>query len=74
MVVAYDRATGDEVWQTTLTSQVPHEAGHNTNTFASSSPVTDGERLYVSFGSRGVFCMDFSGKKLWEKDLGEMQT
>jgi len=74
MVVAYERSTGNEVWRTTLTSQVPHEAGHNTKTFASSSPVTDGQRLYVSFGSRGVYALDFDGNKLWDKDLGKMQT
>ena len=74
MVIAFDRQTGDQVWATTLTSQVPHEAGHNTNTFASSSPLTDGDRLYVSFGSRGVFALDFDGNELWSKDLGRMQT
>ncbi|TWU16240.1 outer membrane biogenesis protein BamB [Allorhodopirellula heiligendammensis] len=74
MVLAYDRATGDEIWRTTLAQQVPHEAGHSTNTFASSSPVTDGERLYMSFGSRGVFCLDFDGNPIWEVDLGQMQT
>jgi outer membrane protein assembly factor BamB len=74
MVIAYDRGNGQEVWRSILTSQVPHEAGHNTNTFASSSPVTDGTRLYVSFGSRGVYALDLNGEKLWEKDLGQMQT
>lgn len=74
MVLAYDRATGKEVWRTTLTSQVPHEAGHNTNTFASSSPITDGEKIYVSFGSQGIYSLDLSGQMLWAKDLGKMQT
>ncbi len=74
MVVCYDRATGKEVWRTTLTSQVPHESGHKTNTFASSSPITDGEKIYVSFGSQGIYCLDLSGNKLWSKDLGKMQT
>ncbi|MCM2374643.1 PQQ-like beta-propeller repeat protein [Rhodopirellula sp. ICT_H3.1] len=74
MVLCYDKATGEEIWRTTATEQVPHEAGHNTNTFASSSPVTDGKRLYVSFGSRGVHCLDLNGKLLWSKDLGKMQT
>ncbi len=74
MVIAYDRVTGKEIWRTTATEQVPHEAGHNTNTHASSSPVTDGDRLYVSFGSRGVFCFDLDGKPLWDRDLGQMQT
>lgn len=74
LVIAYDRANGEEVWRTSVTQEVPHEAGHNTNTFASSSPVTDGERLYMSFGSRGVFCLDLDGKQLWSVDLGQMQT
>ncbi len=74
MVLAYDRSTGKEVWRTSLTQQIPHEAGHNTNTFASSSPVSDGERLYMSFGSRGVFCLDLNGKQLWDVNLGQMQT
>ena len=73
-MVAFDRQTGKQIWRTNLTEQVPHEAGHRTNTFASSSPVTDGERLYVSFGSRGVFAVDLTGKVLWEKTLGKMQT
>lgn len=74
MVLAFDRATGKEIWRTSLTQQVPHEAGHSTNTFASSSPVTDGKHLFVSFGSRGVFCLDLEGKVQWQRDLGQMQT
>lgn len=74
MVIAYDRASGKEVWRTVVTEQVPHEAGHNTNTFASASPITDGERLYVSFGSRGLYCLDMNGKVLWDRNLGTMQT
>ncbi|WDQ17208.1 PQQ-binding-like beta-propeller repeat protein [Rhodopirellula sp. P2] len=74
MVIAYDRTDGKEIWRTSLTQEVPHEAGHNTNTLASSSPITDGEKLYMSFGSRGVFCLDLDGKQLWSVDLGQMQT
>jgi outer membrane protein assembly factor BamB len=32
--------------------------------------VTDGRYLYASFGSRGIYCYDFNGKLIWEKDLG----
>nr|WP_231617428.1 PQQ-binding-like beta-propeller repeat protein [Novipirellula aureliae] len=74
MILAFDRATGNEIWRTSLTQQIPHESIHNTNTFASASPVTDGERLYVSFGSRGVFCLDLDGKQLWDVSFGQMQT
>jgi outer membrane protein assembly factor BamB len=53
---------------------VPHEGYHRTyGSFASNSPITDGKYLYASFGSRGVFCYDFNGKLIWEKDLGQMR-
>ncbi len=74
VVLCYDRKSGEKRWQTVATEEIPHEAGHNTNTFASSSPVTDGKHLYVYFGSRGVFCFDLDGNKQWERDLGQMQT
>jgi outer membrane protein assembly factor BamB len=73
-VVAVDRKSGEIVWQKTARKEVPHEGRHATNSFASGSPVTDGERLWVSFGSRGVYCYDLNGKLLWEKDLGDMRT
>ncbi|MEO6245113.1 MAG: PQQ-binding-like beta-propeller repeat protein [Opitutaceae bacterium] len=73
-VVALDRKTGAVVWQKVARREVPHEGKHATNSFASASPVTDGERLYASFGSRGIYCYDLQGKLLWEKDLGDMQT
>jgi outer membrane protein assembly factor BamB len=53
---------------------VPHEGRHRTNSYASASPTTDGRRLYVSFGSRGIFCYDLQGTLLWDLDLGDMVT
>lgn len=73
-VVAVDRATGAIAWQKTARREVPHEGRHATNSFASGSPVTDGEHLYVSFGSRGLYCYDLQGNLKWEKDLGDMKT
>ncbi len=74
IVVAVNRSTGAILWQKTARREVPHEGKHATNSFASCSPVTDGERLYASFGSRGLYCYDLDGKILWEKDLGDMTT
>jgi outer membrane protein assembly factor BamB len=73
-VMALDRATGRTVWSQVARREVPHEGKHPTNSFASGSPVTDGERLYVTFGSRGYYCYDLDGKLLWEKDLGALRT
>ncbi|UUO08233.1 PQQ-like beta-propeller repeat protein [Blastopirellula sp. J2-11] len=74
VVLCIDRNTGKTLWQRVACEAVPHEGGHATNTFASSSPVTDGERLYVSFGSFGVYAYTLDGDLVWKKDLGKMQT
>jgi outer membrane protein assembly factor BamB len=73
-VVALDRATGAVAWKKVARREVPHEGKHQTNSFASASPLTDGEHLYASFGSRGLYCYDLQGNLKWEKDLGDMQT
>lgn len=73
-VLCLDRASGQLRWQRTATEQVPHEGHHTSHGYASASPTTDGQRLYVSFGSRGLFCYDLDGNLVWHRDLGEMQT
>jgi outer membrane protein assembly factor BamB len=73
-VIALDRATGKILWQKTARREVPHEGHHATHGYASGSPVTDGEFVYASFGSRGVYCYDFQGNLKWEKNLGRMRT
>ena len=73
-VTSIDRQTGKVQWQQMATEQVPHEGRHDSHTYAAGSPTTDGERLYASFGSRGIFCYTLTGELVWEKDLGDMRT
>ena len=73
-VIAVDRRSGKIAWQKIARKEVPHEGHHPSHGYASASPVTDGERLYVSFGSRGFYCYDLQGNLHWEKDLGDMQS
>lgn len=73
-ILCLDRNTGKMLWKQVARKAVPHERGHETNTFASASPITDGKFLYASFGSYGIYCYDLDGKKIWETDLGDMQT
>ena len=71
VVLCLDKNTGKVLWQKVAKTTVPHEGFHRTyGSFASNSPMTDGKNLYVSFGSRGVYCYDLNGKLIWEKDLG----
>ena len=74
VVSSYDRSSGKLLWQRAVIEQVPHEGKHDTNTYAAGSPVTDGERLYFAFGSRGVFCYSLDGTEVWNIDLGDMRT
>jgi outer membrane protein assembly factor BamB len=70
-VLALDRKTGRILWQKTAKTATPHEGYHRAyGSFASNSPATDGRYVYASFGSRGIYCYDFNGKLVWEKDLG----
>ena len=74
VALAISRRDGSVSWQKVLREEWPHEGGHVTGSLASSSPVTDGELLYVFFGSRGLYCLNLKGDVVWSKDLGRMHT
>lgn len=74
VVLVLDRQNGRTLWQKTARAEVPHEGTHTDGTWASNSPVTDGEHVFAYFGSRGLYCYDMQGDLQWEKDLGDMQT
>jgi outer membrane protein assembly factor BamB len=70
-VLALDRGDGHVVWQKAVTERLPVASTHQTNGYASSSPVTDGQGLYASFGSHGVYALDpKSGEVRWSFELG----
>jgi outer membrane protein assembly factor BamB len=74
VVLALSRADGTVKWRRSVREELPHEGLHQDGTYASGSVLTDGSRVYAFFGSRGLYALDMSGKPLWEKDLGRMQT
>src|SRR5690606_36184490 len=70
-----DRADGSLLWEQTAIEAVPHQETHTTNSFASASPCTDGQRVYAHFGSRGLYCYDMEGQLLWQRnDFSPMTT
>jgi outer membrane protein assembly factor BamB len=58
------------LWEKTVEYK-DKEPTHQTNPYCAASPVTDGERVVVSYGSAGLFCYDFKGELLWRRDLGK---
>jgi outer membrane protein assembly factor BamB len=69
-VVCIDLGSGNVVWEKTAHEGQPAIATHPNNTYASETPVTDGERLVAYFGMTGVYCYDLDGNPLWQKELG----
>lgn len=68
-LMCFDRKNGKLLWQVG-TEWVDADPTHSTNPLCSSSPVTDGERVIVWFGSAGLYCYDMEGKEVWKRDLG----
>jgi outer membrane protein assembly factor BamB len=73
-VYCLDRATGKVIWKQRALEGKPRIAIQQSNTYATETPVTDGERVYAYFGMHGLFCYDFAGKLLWKKDFGAYPT
>jgi outer membrane protein assembly factor BamB len=73
-LVCLDRKTGKTLWEETVCQVKPHQGHHNDHGFASFSPVTDGELVWAAYGSRGIYCYDVNGKKIWNKELPTLAT
>lgn len=72
-LLAVDRTTGKIIWDKAVPAKQPETRyqGYVTHHgYATSTPVTDGERIYVFYGKSGVFAYDRDGKQLWQADVG----
>ena len=74
MVYCLDFKTGKTLWEREVFKTVPAFSRHLKNSYASETPVTDGERVYAMFGNVGVFCFDLNGKLLWQQKIEPKQT
>jgi len=72
VILSINKDDGKILWQKTLKEEIPEEATHDLGSWASNSPLTDGEFVYAYFGSRGLFCLDLQGNLKWERDFGQM--
>jgi outer membrane protein assembly factor BamB len=72
-LLAFDRTTGKQVWEAVVPPGDPGRV-HDKNGFASATAVTDGQRIYASFGSRGLMAVDMNGKQVWHIELGRIEN
>lgn len=73
-VVCLNKNTGEIMWSKTIDAVLPEDPysgpGVPEHGYASHTPVSDGERLYVFLGKTGAFAFDFEGNQLWHTSLG----
>jgi outer membrane protein assembly factor BamB len=74
MVYDIDLRSGRIRWEREVRRSAPGLPKHQKNSYASETPVTDGERVYVYFGGVGVFVFDLAGKPIWSTELGPFKT
>ena len=68
-ILCLDLASGKVQWEHVLYRGAPAGPTHLKNSYASETPVTDGERVFACVSGVGVFCLDFSGREVWSKTL-----
>ncbi len=74
MVYGFDVASGEVVWTREAHQGEPASPRHPKSTYASETPATDGERLYVLFSDVGLYCYDLNGKPLWAHRVKRRET
>jgi outer membrane protein assembly factor BamB len=76
LLFCLDRTDGKVLWRKTVLTAKP-EPIHNLNSRASSTPATDGERVYVTFLADPkvvVAAYDFAGNEVWRTSPGEFES
>ena len=71
-ILALDAATGTILWDRTAYEGVPLDKRHIKNTYASSTPATDGRYVAAFFGSEGLYVYTVDGEPVWKKSFGHL--
>jgi hypothetical protein len=72
-ILAYRRGDGARLWEAVVP---PGNAGrtHDKNGYASATVATDGQRVYASFGGRGLLAVDMDGRQVWHTEIGRVDN
>lgn len=74
VIYSIDWNTGAIEWEREVANRVPENSRHMKNSFASETPVSDGERIYAYFGNVGLFCLDLKGEVVWSRSWDPVRT
>lgn len=70
----FSRSQGRLLWQRAAPAPREIERIIRKNSYASSTPVTDGERVIAFFGNSGFVCYDMNGELQWKQHVGHFTT
>lgn len=73
-LICLELSSGNVRWEKVIHHGSPAQPIHLKNSYASETPVTDGQQVYVRVGNVGVFCLDFGGRLVWSKPLEPHKT
>jgi outer membrane protein assembly factor BamB len=74
-VICFNLKDGSQRWSQTIIEKQPEFPIHGSNSYATESPASDGQRLFVYFAAVGtIAALDFEGKELWRKEIGAFPT
>ncbi len=68
-VVCYRVRDGEQLWDTRIEHGPWSRASDLRGGYTAPTPASDGERVYVFFGSSVLAALDFEGKLLWRKEI-----
>ncbi len=74
MLYCYDLETGKKLWEREMYQGRPARGRHSKNSFASETPTTDGQRVYVYLTDYGLYAYDLDGKPAWTTPLAPHES
>jgi outer membrane protein assembly factor BamB len=76
LLLCFDRHDGKLLWERVVLT-APLERKHQFNSYASSTPASEGQHIWVSFYAQPkavVACYDLHGNKVWQTAPGEFHS
>jgi hypothetical protein len=72
-LICLDRKQGNVEWTSDVRTDSPEAKYRGQMTqhgYASNTPATDGQRIYVFLGTAGVYAFDLKGQEQWQHKIG----
>ncbi|MEM8733935.1 MAG: PQQ-binding-like beta-propeller repeat protein [Planctomycetota bacterium] len=73
-LACFDRKSGTVLWTKSVrnkpgSNEDPYESYLTHHGYATNTPISDGESVFVYFGKPGLFAFDLDGNQLWHLDV-----